>query len=737
MAANAQKAFNWLLSDLNEPQRQAVTHLDGPVLILAGAGSGKTRVLTYRMANLIASGKATPRDIIALTFTNKAAGEMRERVHKLIPDSVATMWVGTFHSLFARILRREADRIGYSHNFTIYDADDQQTLIKTIMDDAKISKQMYSPKLIGYTISMSKNSMISPDEFARDANNPTQEVIAQVYAEYIRRLRQLNAMDFDDLLIKPIDLFRLYPLVKEYYQDRFRYILVDEYQDTNRAQYLVLNELAGKYKNICVVGDDDQSIYRWRGAEIRNILDFEKDYPDCAQYRLEQNYRSTPQILGLAHSVVVNNSQRRDKKLWTDKKNGDLVSVVSVYDQREEAQMIVDKVSAELRKNGRTFADFAVLYRINAQSRALEDGLRLEGIPYTIVGGIRFYERKEIKDVLAYLRVLVNPDDAISLKRIINYPVRGIGDATISKIDIYAREKNISFLQALSHIEKIDRLQKRTIEQLVHFNKLIKKYSTLLGQVSPSELTSTLVEELGIIRELKDENTIEATTRIENIRELLQAIHEFTMSGEEEATIEAFLQQVSLVTDIDKWDDRANAVTLMTLHAAKGLEFPVVFITGVEEGLFPLSRSTEDPRDLEEERRLFYVGSTRAKDKLYIFWAKNRKRFGESRSFKSRFLKEVDNQFVQLEESQSIRRERSMQRPTPRTSYSYDSMPNYEDESQEFVELNIGMRVRHAKFGKGTILSLEPTSGGAKTVVNFDLYGRKRLVLPYAKLEIL
>ncbi len=500
----------------------------------------------------------------------------------------------------------------------------------------------------------------------------------------------------------------------------------------------MINELASKYKNICVVGDDDQSIYRWRGAEIRNILDFEQDYPDCAQYRLEQNYRSTPAILGLAHSIVINNTQRRDKKLWTEKKQGDLVSIVSVYDQREEAQMIVDKISAEFRKKDRTFADFAVLYRINAQSRSLEDGLRAEGIPYTIVGGIRFYERKEIKDVLAYLRVLVNPDDTLSIKRIINYPTRGIGDATVAKIDAYARQQKIRFLDALSQIENIDRLQKRTTERLVQFSALIKKYQTLLGQVSPSELTSTLVEELGIIRELKEENTIEAMTRIENIRELLQAIYEFSLNGGEDATLEAFLQQVSLVTDIDKWDDRANAVTLMTLHAAKGLEFPVVFLAGMEEGLFPLSRSIDDPRDLEEERRLFYVGSTRAKDKLYLFWAKNRKRFGESRSYKSRFLKEVDKQFVILEESQSIQRERSMQRPASYgSSYGFDSMPNYEDESQEHVELNIGMRVRHQRFGKGTILSLEPSAGGAKLVVNFDLVGRKRLVLPYAKLEIL
>ena len=734
MKANAKISFEWLLTDLNDPQRQAVEHHEGPVLILAGAGSGKTRVLTYRMAHLISSGKAAPRDIIALTFTNKAASEMRERVHKLAPESVATMWVGTFHSLFARILRREADRIGYSHNFSIYDVDDQQTLIKTILEEYNLSKQENSPKLISYHISLAKNAMISPEDYALDANHPTKQVTARVYKEYTKRLRQLNAMDFDDLLIKPIELFRLYPLVKEYYQDRFRYILVDEYQDTNRAQYLVIRELADKFKNICVVGDDDQSIYRWRGAELRNILDFEKDYPDCAKYRLEQNYRSTPAILGLAHSVVINNRERHDKRLWTAKKDGELVSVVSVYDQREEAQMIVEKIGAELRKDNRTFADFAVLYRINAQSRSLEDGLRAEGIPYTIVGGTRFYERKEIKDVLAYLRVLVNPNDAISLKRIINYPARGIGDATIAKIEAFARQHKVTFLEALSRVEDIEKLQKRTVKQLVLFDKLIQKYQTLLGQVSPSELASILIEELGIIRRYKEENTIEAATRIENIRELLQAIHEFTINAGDDATLEAFLQQVSLITDIDNWDDRANAVTLMTLHAAKGLEFPVVFLAGVEERLFPLARNTEDPRDLEEERRLFYVGATRAKDKLYLLWAKNRKRFGESRSYKSRFLKELDTQFVNLEESQMVKREKRAQ---SRINYSYDTMPRYEDESQEYVEYNIGMRVRHQKFGKGTILSFEPQSGGAKLVVNFDMYGRKRLVLPYAKLEIL
>jgi DNA helicase II / ATP-dependent DNA helicase PcrA len=732
--ATSQTKIEKIISQLNEPQQKAVQHVDGPLLILAGAGSGKTRVLTFRMAHLIATGAARPGDIIALTFTNKAAGEMRDRIHALIPESVSSMWVGTFHSLFARMLRREADRIGYTSNFTIYDSSDQQTLIKSILKEWNLSTQMHSPKLIGFSISRAKNSMITPDEFVQDVNNPTDEIVAKVYKEYNRQLRRLNAMDFDDLLLKPLELFRLYPLVKEYYQDRFRYILVDEYQDTNRAQYLVLRELADKYKNICVVGDDDQSIYRWRGADLRNILDFEKDYPKCAQFRLEQNYRSTPSILGLAHSVVTRNTERHEKKLWTDKKDGDLVSIVTAYDAPEEARMIVDKISREFRKGDRKFGDFSILYRINAQSRSLEDGLRAESIPYIIVGGTKFYERKEIKDVLAYLRVLINPTDEISLKRIINYPVRGIGEASISKIDVFAREQKITFLDALKRATDVPKLQTRTKERLGTLARLLEKYTTLLDHVSPSELVTSLVEELGILRQFKDEATIESATRAENVRELLQAIHEFTISGDDDSSLETYLQQVSLITDIDRWDDRSNAVTLMTLHAAKGLEFPVVFISGLEEGLFPLSRSTEDPRDLEEERRLFYVGATRAKEKLYLFWSKNRKRFGESKSYKSRFLKEVDGRFVALEESSAIRRAKQAQ---TQTNWNYNPMPSYEDESQEYIELNIGMRVKHQKFGKGTILSIEASSGGPKVVVNFDLYGRKRLVMPYAKLEIL
>jgi len=731
--ATDSKTLAWILNDLNDEQRKAVIHLDGPLLILAGAGSGKTRVLTYRIAHIIASGKAEPGQILAMTFTNKAAGEMRERVHQLTPESVSTMWVGTFHSLFARLLRREAERLGYSSSFTIYDSDDQQTLIKLIQQDMQVSTQQYTPKLIAYSISRAKNALMSPADFQKSAQSPVDEIVARIFPEYNRRLRQNNAMDFDDLLIKPLELFQLYPLIKEYYQDRFRFILVDEYQDTNRAQYLVLKELADKYKNICVVGDDDQSIYRWRGAELRNILEFERDYSNCAKYRLEQNYRSTPAILGLAHSVVINNTQRHAKKLWTAKKDGELVTLLSVYDAHEEARVIVDKISSEFRSGDRRFGDFAILYRINAQSRVLEEGLRLEGIPYIIVGGIKFYERKEIKDVLAYLRVLVNPADNVSLKRIINYPTRGLGDSTLQKVEKFAREKQQSLFISLEMVHEISGLPTKTVERLRNFVELIKRYRQLIGAVSPYELASTLVDELGIFREFKQEGTIDSASRSENVRELLDAVHEFSLTHQD-ASLDSYLQQVSLVTDIDHWDDRANAVTLMTLHAAKGLEFAVVFITGLEDGLFPLSRSLENPHDLEEERRLFYVGATRAKDKLYLLWAKNRKRFGETRSYKSRFLKEIDLQFVESQESYRLQRAHLDQ---TKINWSGEEMPAYEDFSQEYPDFTPGLRVRHEKFGKGTILKVEASTGGTKLVVLFDHGGPKRLVLPYAKLEIL
>ncbi|MDZ7722582.1 MAG: UvrD-helicase domain-containing protein [candidate division KSB1 bacterium] len=729
-----------LLAELNEEQHHAVVHTEGPLLVLAGAGSGKTRVLTFRIAHLIASGAAEPHDILAMTFTNKAAGEMKERVRKLVPVPLKGMWIGTFHSLFARLLRREADRIGYDHNFSIYDVDDQVSLIKSIQKQLNILTPQVSPKLISYSISMAKNAMQSADQFKQSADSPVDDVVSRVFLEYEKQLRRHNAMDFDDLLIKPIELFETYPLVMEYYQERFKFLLVDEYQDTNRAQYHMLTLLAKAHQNIGVVGDDDQSIYRWRGAELRNILEFEEDYPGCKKYHLERNYRSTAHILNLAHSIVVNNTQRHPKKLWTDKGDGEPVSMVAVYNEREEAQMIVEKISQEFRKGERDFSDFAILYRINAQSRALEDAFRAEGIPYVIIGGVRFYERKEIKDVLAYLRLLVNPSDTISLRRVINNPTRGIGDTTLSRIQAFALQQDMLLFHALGRVNEVEGLQKRARERVLGFYEMIKRYQSLLEEISPAELAATLVNELGLIRKYKEENSIESITRLENVQELLQAIAEYTRNNEE-ATLETYLQEVSLITDLDNWDDDAKAVTLMTLHAAKGLEFPVVFIAGVEEGLFPLSRSMDDPHALEEERRLFYVGATRTQEKLYLFWARNRKRYGETRSYKSRFLTEIDMRFVVQEKSPTLTRaEHSQQRfPTQRSPEPefVDSMPNYEDESQEPQELYIGSRVKHFKFGKGTVMQIEKHPTTVKLQVKFDRTGMKRLVLPFAKLEIL
>ncbi len=729
------ESLQWLYEDLNEEQRRAVMHTDGPVLILAGAGSGKTRVLTYRIAYLLAAGLAEPREILAMTFTNKAAAEMRERVRKLIPELISGMWIGTFHSLFARLLRIEGERLGFSSHFSIYDEDDQQTLLKTVMSDLNYSVTAHPLKLVSYKISAAKNAFITPEQLHNLATSKQDQIIAEIYAAYQRRLRELDAMDFDDLLIKPIELFQQFPLVLDHYQERFRYILVDEYQDTNRAQYIALQMLAAKHRNIAVVGDDDQSIYRWRGAEIRNILDFELDYKDCAKFRLEQNYRSTKNILDVAHSVVKHNRQRHPKKLWTEQAGGEQVTILEVEDDLEEATIVVNKIIVEMRAHHLDFHDFAVLYRTNAQSRVLEEALRRENIPYIIVGGVRFYERKEIKDVLAYLRLVCNPADVVSFRRVINYPARGIGEATINRLEAYAKEHNISIFQALIDCDKIEGIASKTVAAIHAFHQFIEKFIALRTELSPAELAATMVEALGILKAYKQENTVEALSRAENIREMLLAIAEYSTNAGKEASLEGYLHNVSLVTDIDTWDDRANAVTLMTLHSAKGLEFPVVFITGLEEGLLPISRSLDDAAALEEERRLFYVGATRAKKKLYIAWASNRRRFsGTVYSNPSRFLKEIDPQLVMVESTyrQPTRRAQRMPR-----RQEEQRMPKYEDESQEPVEFSIGMRVKHPMFGKGTIMGIEPSRTSIKLRVLFDESGERRLVLPYAKLEIL
>lgn len=727
-------SLDWITTDLNESQSEAVQTTDGPVLILAGAGSGKTRVLTYRIAYLLANGLAAPREILAMTFTNKAAGEMRERVSALVPDMVAGMWVGTFHSLFARLLRIEGERIGFGHNFAIYDDSDQKSFLKSVYEELQFNVTEIPIKQASHRISFAKNNLTSPKSLMELADNQLDQKIAQIYKVYQSRLREQNAMDFDDLLVKPIELFEAFPLVKQFYQEKFRYILVDEYQDTNHAQYMALKMLAQKHKNICVVGDDDQSIYRWRGADLRNILDFEHDYPKCKKYRLEQNYRSTKNILAAAHSVVKNNVKRHRKELWTNKDDGELVSQLAINDEQEEAQHIVDRIENDLKASNKGFYDYAILYRTNAQSRSLEEALRSEGIPYIIVGGVKFYERKEVKDVLAYLRVISNPADAVGLKRIINYPVRGIGETTIRKIEKFARASKLSFFDALGKIQQVQNIASRTAEKVYSFYSLITKYQRLLAEFSPAELASMMVEEIGILKLFKEDATIESISRADNIRELLHAIAEF-VNKNADVSLDDFLQHVSLVSDIDNWDDRSNAVTLMTLHSAKGLEFSVVFIAGLEEGLFPLSRSIDDPQALEEERRLFYVGATRAKDKLYLTWAKNRRRFGErAGGMQSRFLKELDPAFVKNEYSRSIL---GYEQKPKKSIWAQESMPDYENESQENIDLRIGMRVSHKMFGRGTIIKIVNHGGNIKVNVLFDGLGEKRLVLPYAKLEIL
>lgn len=743
------------LDQLNPAQREAVTSIDGPVIIIAGAGSGKTRVLTFRAAHLIASG-VRPEAVLALTFTNKAANEMKERITKLVRGDARNIWMGTFHSIFARILRREGEFIGYDRNFTIYDTDDSLALVKNIMNALKISQQQFNPNAIRSRISAAKNQMLTPKAFNTTAIDPMAERTGMVFEEYEKKLKQSNAMDFDDLLLKPLELFKKFPDILQRYQFRFRHILVDEYQDTNHVQYLLIAELARHYRNLCVVGDDAQSIYSFRGADIRNILDFQKDYPDCKLIRLEQNYRSTKTILAAADSVIKNNVDQISKTLWTENPAGDPVSLHICADDMEEGYKVVGLISEESHKYKLDLKDFAVLYRTNAQSRALEDALRRSGIPYVIVGGIAFYKRKEIKDILAYLRVVVNPRDEESLLRIINVPARGIGDTTIGKVKAFAAEKGNSLFEAMESSSLGDVLSPKAVESVYRFHAMMKKYIDLKGQMSASELASAMVDELGILRELKDENTMESLARRENIQELISALTEFNVAHPG-AGLEEFLEEVSLVSDVDMAEFGRNAVTLMTLHAAKGLEFPVVFITGLEEGLFPVSNSMMEPKELEEERRLFYVGITRAMKKLHLMYALTRYRFGElGYSVKSRFLDEMDpalvveaprpsptvGQYRRSGNGGSIQPQRSYVRPARRPpsddvkQYFSDSMPKYEDESQETPVTKVGSKVFHEAFGKGRVIAIDGRGDNARAVVEFESVGRKHLMLKFAHLKV-
>lgn len=733
-----------LLARLNTVQREAVQTTQGPVLILAGAGSGKTRVLTHRIAYLIAEENISPFYILAVTFTNKAAHEMKERIIALVGEEATKVWMGTFHSVFSKILRMEAEKIGLTRNYTIYDSDDQRALIKQCMQEQNISTEVYPIPLIHSRISYAKNHLLSPSQFLKSVDNPIDERAQKIYASYEKQLQRQNALDFDDLIMKPILLFNNHPQVLDFYQNKFRYIHVDEYQDTNHAQYQLIRLLAEKHRNICVVGDDDQSIYGWRHADITNILNFTREFPDTSVFKLEQNYRSTKRILKAAGHVVVHNRMRNDKTLWTDNPTGEPVSVIENENDRDEARCVVRLLQERVQRERRVFSDFAILYRTNAQSRLIEEALRTAVIPYVIIGGLRFYERKEIKDVLAYLRVIVNPADDVSFRRILNFPPRGIGATTIEFIENYAQTNYLSLHESVFRLsvppEAI--LTSRAKNALMAFYELIEKYRQLLGTMNPGEWLGALLEETGILRYYKKSGTVEDEERYENIAELINAVQEFIQRQSYETpaeAIEAFLNDVTLMTDVDQWDNRRNVVTLMTLHSSKGLEFPVVFIVGLEEGLFPIARATEDLKELEEERRLFYVGATRAKEKLYLLHARQRMRFNNLYLCQpSRFLSELPEDEIEEMDFSSILMKPSLSRRSQNLPNDGILKRNKTVEEPQPVSrrFRIGQQVHHPTYGQGKIIQVEGHGDQQKLNIRFQDGEERKFYVKYTNLSV-
>ncbi len=736
------------LSVLNPEQRKAVVNIEGPCMIIAGAGSGKTRVLTYKIAYLIDSG-ISPYEILALTFTNKAAGEMKQRIINLTGDNAQKIWIGTFHSIFARILRNEADKLGFSRSFSIYDDDESISLIKKIMLEEQISTEKYNPYAIQSVISKLKSEIILPKNFEPNIKSPFEKVVKEIYSKYQKYLIDNNAMDFDDLLIKPIELFKVYPEVLNRYQERFKFVLVDEYQDTNRAQYIVLKLLSEKYLNISVVGDDAQSIYRWRGAKIENIFDFQKEFKKVKLFRLEQNYRSTKMILALADDIIKKNNKKIDKNLWTANKVGDKVHIIEMISDRDEAFRVAKLIKEEIHSRKINFKDIAVLYRTNAQSRSFEETFRNSSIPYNIVGGIKFYQRKEIKDILSYLRIIANLNDNEALIRALNLK-EGIGKTTIEKIQQIAKKDNITLFQALEKVGSYDNIKSGVRGILIKFLELIKKYVTLKSELKVHEFVSGLIDEIGIIPKLKLENTSEADERINNIQEFKSAVREYYDTNEN-PTLEGFLEQVSLISDIDELDEKKNAVTLMTAHSAKGLEFEVVFITGMEDGLFPVSSSCNSEEELEEERRLFYVAVTRAKDKLYITHSNQRYRHGElSYQLKSRFITEISqgvydknivyekfskNRFFINHSAPSILLPASKKKEKTKSKARLIIYDNNKYDS--FSDIREGIRVFHDTFGSGVVQSVIGNGMEKRAVILFNDFGVKKIVLKYAKLRVM
>jgi DNA helicase-2/ATP-dependent DNA helicase PcrA len=702
-------------------------------MVVAGAGSGKTRVLTYKIAYLIEKGME-PESILALTFTNKAAREMKERIKAMIGKKAERLWMGTFHSIFARILRAESKHINYRPNFSIYDREDSVSLVSNVMQDLNINLENLTPNGVQHKISFLKNQMILPEDYEKEMSSSTADrKFHEVYKEYQNRLFLNNAMDFDDLLLKPIELFTNNPKVLSKYKKMFKYILVDEYQDTNKAQYELIKILSPARNKICVVGDDAQSIYSWRGAEIKNMLNFKKDFKNAKIFRLEQNYRSTKMILAAADSVIKNNAEQIAKTLWTENNDGEQLTIIRASDEKDEALQIAKRIKKEVTNRKLSLNDIAILYRLNSQSRALEDALRREKIPYKIIGGVEFYRRKEVKDVLAYLRVLSNQDDEESLLRIMNFPQRGIGNTSISKMIAFARRLNISLFTTMARVFEVIEVKERIQKNVKQFKLMLDKYIELKDKLSISELTSALVDELGILKMYKEENTPESMARYDNIQELLRAIQEYNQENPK-GTLDEFLAEVSLVAGIDQYDEKANAVTLMTVHSAKGLEFPIVFITGLEEDIFPLSPRFDSDSKIEEERRLFYVALTRAQQKVFLTYARSRYRFGEvAYQSRSRFIEELDEDtYVEVNGPGSRRAGRKKKEVID--EYYQES---YDDFDQERRSLRVGSKVSHAIFGVGKILAITGSGDTQKVTIAFENHGTKNLLTKFANLKLI
>lgn len=745
---------------LNKEQYEAAVYVDGPLLILAGAGSGKTRVLTYRIAHMIEDLHIYPSQILAITFTNKAAGEMKERVMALVGEKAENMWISTFHSSCVRILRREIDRLGYNKNFTIYDSYDAKTLVKQCMKELSINEKDITDGEIISKISSAKNELISSEKFKKENESDFRKnKIADVYLLYQKKLRASNSLDFDDLIFKTVEILGNYPDVKEFYQKKFKYIMVDEYQDTNRAQYELVRLLVNEMENICVVGDDDQCIYQWRGADIRNILDFEKDYPNTKIIKLEQNYRSKGNILNAANMVIKNNAQRKEKVLRTESELGEKLKVYRAFSDIDEGNFVASEIKRLMKEQNKGFKDFAILYRMNSQSRILEEAFRKQDIPYKIVGGLKFYDRKEIKDIMAYLKLINNPLDDISLRRIINEPKRSIGDTTVGKIQEVANQQEDCLYNTLLDADMIPNLTARAVTSINKFTSLINSFIARADDMPISELIMAILDESGYMAMLKSSNTTEDESRIENLKELVSDAVEFEKTNDDKS-LSAFLEKVTLVSDIDNLEEKEETSVMMTVHSAKGLEFPVVFLIGMENGIFPGMSSLNSFHEMEESRRLCYVAITRAKENLYISSAETRMVFGRTVNYPvSDFVSEIPQSLKEVVGGEKARgvntfkskarstsavnphslRGMEMQRITDSITESANFIINGDEDSKSMdaTEATPGRKVKHTKFGVGTIISVSGTGEDMLLTIAFDNMGIKKLMLTKSPMEFL